>query len=795
MRILLTEDDELIVQSLAKALVDQHYTVDVATDGQAGWELLESFTYDLILLDVGLPKLDGITLCQRLRLQGNQTPILLLTAQNSSTSRVIGLDAGADDYVAKPFDLQELLARMRALLRRGGAALPPLLEWRNLQLDPSTCEVICNGQPLHLTPKEYGLLELFLRNHHRIFSCSALIDHLWSFEEPPTEETVRSHVKGLRQKLKAAGIADEPLETVYGIGYRLKPAIPEARVDEEPARQLKAKITEQTELETAQIWQQSRENLHQRVAVVEQAMTLLLQNQLSEDLRQQAEQEAHKLAGSLGMFGADQGSQLAQAIEPLLAAGRTLNQQQIQSLAQMVVGLRRELQSLDIGMPELMPELLPPQAADQPGSEPTDECPSLLIVHANRTVAAALAAEAENWGMRSHIALHTVAARKQLAQHRPDAVLLDLPLIEDLQGSVVPEPGALGLLAELHQYAPPLPAIVFTDQKQLLLDRAKVISLDGRRVLQQPVSPAQALETVSQVLQHSRATVARVMVIDDDPQVLMALHTLLDPWGIKVFTLDDPRRFLEVLAIALPNLLVLDVELPHVRGIELCQLIRKNPQWSELPILFLTAHADAATMHQVFAAGADDYVSKPIVGPELVTRILNRLERSRLLQNLTDIDTLTGVATYRKSAQELNQRLQGSNRHPQPFCLAVLNLDQLKVINQRYGHVVGDQVLFRLGKLLHQTFQSEDVVGRWGGTEFVIGMVGMTKREGAKQLSEVLRSLRQIEFIAVQGTLQATCSAGVVQSPQDGADLQTLYQAAAALLSQVEAAGGDRIVY
>lgn len=137
MRVLVVEDDNLISTSLVKILTDQHYTVDSATDGQAGWELVDCFNYDLILLDVMLPKLDGISFCRKLRSQGNKTPIFLLTAQDTSTNKVMGLDAGADDYLAKPFDFQELLARIRALLRRGGSTLPPLLEWGNLQLDPS----------------------------------------------------------------------------------------------------------------------------------------------------------------------------------------------------------------------------------------------------------------------------------------------------------------------------------------------------------------------------------------------------------------------------------------------------------------------------------------------------------------------------------------------------------------------------------------------------------------------------------------------------------------------------------
>ncbi|MBO3458379.1 response regulator transcription factor [Aetokthonos hydrillicola] len=222
MKILLVEDDERIAQPLAEVLTDQGYVVDIASDGQLGWEFVKAFPYNLILLDLMLPKLDGISLCRQLRQKGYSFPILLLTALDTSTDKVIGLDAGADDYVVKPFDLQELMARIRALLRRGITILPPVFEWENLRLDPSNCQVTYNGQPVHLTPKEYKILELFLRHSHQVLNRNDILKHLWSFEEPPGEETIKVHIRSLRQKLKLAGASFDFIETVYGLGYRLK---------------------------------------------------------------------------------------------------------------------------------------------------------------------------------------------------------------------------------------------------------------------------------------------------------------------------------------------------------------------------------------------------------------------------------------------------------------------------------------------------------------------------------------------------------------------------------------------
>lgn len=223
MKILLVEDDEELAAALVEVLIDkQHYTVDAVTDGKMGWNYIEATDYDLIILDIMLPNLDGISLCQKLRRKGSMTPVLMLTARDLSEDRVMGLDAGADDYVVKPFDLPELLARIRALLRRGKINLLPVLEWGDLRIDCSSCQVTYLRKTVSLTPKEYGLLDLLLRQQGKTVSRNTIIDRLWTWDNPPSEATVKVHLKTLRRKLKAVGAPADFIETIYGFGYRLK---------------------------------------------------------------------------------------------------------------------------------------------------------------------------------------------------------------------------------------------------------------------------------------------------------------------------------------------------------------------------------------------------------------------------------------------------------------------------------------------------------------------------------------------------------------------------------------------
>ncbi|BAU14780.1 two component transcriptional regulator, winged helix family [Leptolyngbya sp. NIES-3755] len=223
MRLLFVEDDVEFSEQLSQIL-KQHYAVDIATDGETAWKWLQLVNYDAVILDVMLPKLNGVELCQRIRDAGQQVRILLLTGQSTIDDRIIGLDSGADDYLIKPVGFQEVLARLRALLRRPPFIASTRLEWGSLQLDLERHQATFAGKTIVLTLKEYLLLKLFLRHGDWVHKHSVILEQLWDLDcDLPSEEAVRAHVKGLRRKLKAVGAGDL-IETVYGVGYRLNPA-------------------------------------------------------------------------------------------------------------------------------------------------------------------------------------------------------------------------------------------------------------------------------------------------------------------------------------------------------------------------------------------------------------------------------------------------------------------------------------------------------------------------------------------------------------------------------------------
>ena len=208
---------------LRRALKEEGHAVDVAADGPQGLWLATENEYGAIVLDVMLPGMDGFQLCRRLRESGAWAPVLMLTARDGVTDRVRGLDAGADDYLVKPFSLLELAARLRALARRDGRGRLPVLAEGDLRLDPASKQAWRAGTELHLSPKEYSLLEFFLRHPGRVLTRSAIIEAVWDFAYDGGSNVVDQYVNYLRRKIDAP-FGRRDLETVRGMGYRLRRA-------------------------------------------------------------------------------------------------------------------------------------------------------------------------------------------------------------------------------------------------------------------------------------------------------------------------------------------------------------------------------------------------------------------------------------------------------------------------------------------------------------------------------------------------------------------------------------------
>lgn len=611
MKILLVEDDRYTVARVIEILAQQ-YTIDVATESETALQLIQSHEYDLLIVDVVLPGLDGISFCCYLREQNYQMPILLLSVRASTSDRIFGLNAGADDYLVKPFDPVELIARVRALLRRRETIVSPALTWGTLRLFPDTRRLTWKGKSLNLTAKEFSLLQLFLENPLRIFSKDAILDRLWTAAESPKEGTVAAHIKGLRQKLKAAGVKVEVIETIYGVGYRLEsppeseqPAqsspVPLINIDRRQAQQEVMAVA-------AEVLQEIEASLSEEIALFEQVIAQLSSGNLELELRRQAEIRAHQLAGSLGSLMSG-GFGIAQQIELLLQGEMALGQAQARQLEHLVELLKQALTAA------------PATIAIPPVRTPSAR---LLAIDDDRILINQLRLAAIAAGFELEIATTLANGRRAIAQNPPDAILLDLNFGDDAEDG-------LTLLAELDEQNSSIPVLVFT-VRDSLADRVAVTRLGGRAFLHKPIAIDEVLNAVAQAIVPTPTPEAKIVVVDDDPQILETFVELLPAWGLQVTTLAEPQRFWEVLTTTAPDLLILDVAMPQFNGIELCQVVRHDPQWEDLPILMLVERENSDLIHQIFTAGADDYVSKPIVAPELVTRILSRLERTRLRQ-------------------------------------------------------------------------------------------------------------------------------------------------------------------
>ncbi|HEV8572655.1 MAG TPA: response regulator [Actinomycetota bacterium] len=526
------------------------------------------------------------------------------------------------------------------------------------------------------------------------------------------------------------------------------------------------------------LWLEVRDSVLARVDVLDRALDSLEAGSLDIGLRRSAEREAHRLAGLVGTFGFPVGSELAAQLEHELMAGPA--QESAPRLAEMARDLRRELEASPLTAEQMV-------VAEGDGDGEQTEGLSLLIVDGDPDLAERLSVEARIWGMNPAWAASAEEARKLLTRVVPDVIMLDL----DLEGTA---DGAGGLLAQLTGRGRRFPVLVTTASDRFE-DRLEVARLGARGYLHKSLPVSQMLDAVVQLQAGPGRRGATVLAVDDDPEMLLVLDRILETHGITTLTLSDPLRFWSLLEENSPDLVILDIDMPDLSGVDLCRTVRNDPRWAALPVLFLTRYGDPKTIREVFAAGADDYVVKPVVGLDLMTKIENRLQRAARQQALADSDALTGAVSRRRSIELLARLVRLSGRFSHPLCLAMIDLDLFKEVNDQFGKAAGDAVLRRLSHMLLRHFRGEDVVARWGGEEFLVGMYGITREVAVTRLEQLAQRFAGEEFTSPKGKpFGASFSAGVAEYSRDALDLPALLRAADQAMRRAKAEGRDRIL-
>jgi diguanylate cyclase (GGDEF)-like protein len=518
------------------------------------------------------------------------------------------------------------------------------------------------------------------------------------------------------------------------------------------------------------IWQQARDDVLGQVDVIADAITDALAGALDDAARERAAREAHKLVGSLGTLGFGSASETARALELALRAPGGAALGDLPRLAELVIGLRAEL---EVDRPE--------EPRTTPARPVSDGRPTVLFIDDQPQRSAALLREAASRSVVAASADDLGSARRILTASEPEVVVLELSTGGDLEA-------VMGFLSDVSERR----AVMVVNASGREVDRLEIAGCGGRGLLTRSREPREIVAAALDLHDRVRVRGTRVLAVDDDPTFLAALTAVLELAGLTVVGCGDPRHFWDRLEQVSPDLVVLDFDMPEVSGPQLCRAMRNDARWAGVPVVFLTSRHDPASVQAVFDAGADDYLSKPFVGPEVLARIGNRLERVRLYATLAERDGLTGLANRRKSLDSLESMLSMAERESQPVTMAIADVDSFKAINDKQGHGAGDAVLRELGAMMLQFFRAEDVVTRWGGDEFVIAMYGLGNADARQRLGEFVEEVRSNRFH--RGRVEVTLSVGVAEHPAHGMSIDELYQAADAALYVAKAEGRDRVV-
>jgi diguanylate cyclase (GGDEF)-like protein len=484
-----------------------------------------------------------------------------------------------------------------------------------------------------------------------------------------------------------------------------------------------------------------------------------------------AERAAHRLAGSLGTFGLADASDTARQLEELIDADRRLGGGDVARARQLVARLASEVAAFDA-------------AREPPAPLPAPAAP--LVEQATRVIGLVGLDQTLATNISEHAALRQVGTRSF-----PDLLALADDAFDGLDAVVVDiDRSHLDVLGP-GGWAPTRPPFVALSVGRRLADRVAATRLGARRYILLPASPEAVLASVESLWEQTRPT-PTVLAVDDDPVILDTLRVLLSG-DIRVLAVDDQEQFWKALDEHSPDVVILDVDMPGITGIELCRVMRNDDRWQQTGIIFLTAHHDAATMHSIFDAGADDMVVKPIVGPELQARVNTRIERTELHRRLAEADGLTGLANRATAERMLERTLARAASEGVPVSVALVDLDNFKRVNDVHGHRAGDDVLRRFAEVV--ALGEPTLAGRWGGEEFIVAFDGVAAADAVERLEVVLDAFRTRSFVSADGAaFTCTFSAGVAEYPTEATDISELLHAADSALYEAKARGRAQVL-
>lgn len=354
---------------------------------------------------------------------------------------------------------------------------------------------------------------------------------------------------------------------------------------------------------------------------------------------------------------------------------------------------------------------------------------------------------------------------------------------------------AFELAQELRPLGKPhgLPIAIMSADSSIL-NRVAATHAGATLFLQKPLSAIELVEAVRCFGATRTEVSSKVLIVDDDEHFSSRIATILREEGMQVTCLAEPEYILEVIEGVKPDILLLDVVMPKISGFDVCRLLRSTAAWKQFPILFLTAENEPKIRLECFQAGGDDYIEKPVIKEELLTRIGLRLERIRLFKDRADRDSLTNLPNRRAFLEMFKLRIAEGKRYDRPLSLCILDLDDFKHINDSYGHLAGDRVLVGLGKLLSSRFRTVDVRGRWGGEEFAVVFYGEEAETAQLILNRALSEFKETVFEGDHGEkFQATFSGGVATFPKDGKTFDELFRVADQRLYVAKELGRNRI--